>query len=601
MVAKQFFIAHGEKVVLSATLLVCAAQLAVTFTDSSIRPAKITPADIESKNTAIDAAFAQSKSPVMKPVPGYLSDMMARFSRVDPAPTVTSWLFAPPDRGPGTGGLLLYVLELPPPTITATDAVGNVQLAIELPAQARSEGKRITDQRSATWERSTDGVINRAEQLGVLIETHNGDGKFKPLSAKGIDNGFVPLAQLAEGKGGGHDSILIEGLDPWVRYSFRARLVAKATGLAFDGSSHAKSTHSVVVVPSRLVPLTDDVPWNDFTERVKANDPKTLDLLAKPAALKLPGITLDTDEQIYQGGNSNEAIVQVTADIRFALDKVTADLTDATKDVATFWVTKQFTTKAGDKVWLKQPQAFKAGVGQIIGSSVVIETPVSGGSKTTVNLTTPFKVVEIKRGIVRTLYWEIREKPRTGSKGKDLEPVVKTAQTESVVVENTKTKSRLTLTKLLSIKPPARAHAMIFPNFATEVDEEKDFREKPAEFVQTDGQPTEPKRHEPNEGPLTKLRAEHPDAADLYTTDTAYYEMPDGRLIWWEPLNRITRQFPEGNEAPNKPEVAPEAPAADGGKNAPKPPTGIPPGAIPPGAMPPGMVPPGTVPKPPAH
>lgn len=604
MSAKQFIVAHGEKVALSATLLLCAAQLVITFSDSTIRPKDITPADIEGKNTAIDTVFAQGRPPVMKPVPGYLSDMMGRFAKVDVVPGTTSWLFAPPDRGPGTGGLLLYVMELPAPGITATDAVGNVQLTIDLPEQSRAEGKRITDRRSASWERSTDGVVNHAEQLGILIEIHNGDKNFKPLVAKGIENGFVALSQLSDnaqatpdsgvGRSASHGSILIEGLDPWVVYSFRARLVAKATGLPFDGTAHAKATHSVVVVPGRLVPLTDDVPWNDFTERVKANEAKTIDKLAKPAALKLPGVTLDGDEQLYQGGISDEAVVQVTADIRFALDKIISDPTDPTKDAAVVLVTKLFNTKSGE-VWLKQPQTFKPGIGQTIGDWVVIETPVSGGSKTRVNLTTPFKVVEVKRGIERTLYWEIRDKVRSGSKGKDLEAVKKTVPTESVVVENTKTKNRMTLTKLLNVKPPQRAHAIISPNYAGDSDEERDFREKPSEFRQAELLPAEPKRHEPDEGPLAKLRTEHPDAADLYTTDTPYFELADGRLVWWEPLNRVVRQYPEPSAAAT-PAPAPEVPAPTPTPS-PKAPVGGPPGGIPPGAMPPGLMPPGATPS----
>jgi hypothetical protein len=587
MSAKQFFTAHGEKVALSLTLLLIAAQCYVTFTDTSIRPESISPGEIDTKNAAIDAVFQQGKAPILKPVPGYLADMESRFDKITVPSPLPSWLTAAPDRGPGSGGLLLYVFEVPAPTITVVDTVGSAELTVTLPTPARPTGKRISDSLSSTWERTSEGISNHADDVGVVIETHRGDGNWKPLNAKALKQGFITLTKLEELSG----KIPAENLEPWIRHSFRARLLAKATGLDFDHAIPPKATASVLVVPGTLAAEGDEVPWNELTEKVRAKDPKTLEKLARPSKDAAPGIVLAGDEKIYSGGNSEVVAVQVTSNVRFALDKVGSDATDATKAAAVFLVTKQFTGKTGDKLWLK-PQSFKAAVGDTVGGVTKTEIPTNPGPIVNVDLSTPFKVAEIKRQQKRVLYWEILTESRAGGKGKDLKVQAKEAQVDVVVVENSRSRNRMELTKLIPVKRPSRATAITFPYLAADLDEEAEFRRNPSEFVQALALPTEPKRHEPGEGPLSKLRDDHPDAADLYTTDTAYFELGDGRLVWWEPLNKTVRQDPEPSSEP-APSQMPLPPMAPPGVM----PPGIPPG-IPP-AMPPGMPPqvPGPAPK----
>ena len=579
MSAKHFFIAHGEKVALSVTLLVCAAQLFVTYTDDSIRPSDgISTTDIDAKNSAIEAVFLQGRAPVMKAVPPYLEEMERRFDAQISLPAVPSWLLTSPDRGPGSGGLVLYVMELPAPSVKATDAVGAVELTITLPSSVRQVGKRIADRPEASWQRDAEGIENHARYLGVLIETHRGDNQWKPLITKGIDKGFVSLEALADES----VTMTVDGLEPWVRHAFRARLVAKATALDLNQPLPTKVAASVVVVSGRLVAETEDVSWGDLTERIRAKDAKILTQLA-PTAPTLPGVSLGAAEKAFLGAQSEDAAVQVTSDIRFALDKVGAAIDDPTKDVATFLVTKQFTDKNGSKIWLKEPQAFKAAVGDTVGGDAKGENPLFPGKTVILKLSTPFKVIEIKRGQKRIQYWEIREKSRSEGKGrgKDLDAVAKEAQTDIVVVENIKTKSRLTLTKLIPLKLPPRKQAIIYPHLAADLDEEQEFRKNPAEFVQQELLPATPKVYQPGEGPLEKLRAEHPDAPDLYSTDTPYFELGDGRLVWWEPLNKTVRQDPEPEVG-----VAPQA-TPPTSEAPPKAPAGVPPGGMPPGMKPP--------------
>jgi hypothetical protein len=595
MSAKQFFTAHGEKVALSLTLLLIAAQCYVTFTDTSIRPESISPGEIDTKNAAIDAVFQQGKAPILKPVPGYLAEMESRFNKITVPGPLPSWLTAAPDRGPGSGGLLLYVFEVPAPSITAIDTVGSAELTVTLPTPARPAGKRISDSLSSTWERSSEGITNHAEDVGVVIETHRGDGNWKLLNAKALKQGFITLTKL-EGMNG---KIQAENLEPWIRHSFRARLLAQATGLDLDHAIPPKATASVLVVPGTLMAEGEEVPWNEFTEKVRAKDPKTLEKLAKPSKDAAPGIVLAGDEKIYSGGNSEAVAVQVTSNVRFALDKVGTDATEVNKEVAAFLVTKQFIGKTGDKLWLK-PQSFKAAVGDTVGGVTKTEIPTNPGPVVNVDLSTPFKVAEIRRQQKRVLYWEILTESRAGGKGKTLKVQAKEAQVDVVVVENSKSRNRIELTKLIPVKRPARATAITYPHLVADLDEETEFRNNPSEFVQAVALPAEPLRHEPGEGPLDKLRDEHPDAADLYTTDTAYFELGDGRLVWWEPLNKVVRQDPEPSREPkaSAPELAPVAPMPNSKKSPGEVPPSPPPSGTPPGIVPPaGILPP--VPAPP--
>ena len=589
MTPKHFFIAHGEKIALSATVLLCALQLSTTFGDATIRAAKVTPADIDAKNTAIENVFNQSKPPVLKPVPPYLTDMEARLAKTAPTLESVAWLSTPPDRGTGSGGLLLYVYELPAPNVQATDVVGRVELLVEIPAAARAANQRISDSYTATWERS-EGATNTARQVGVLIETHRGDNQWKPLQAKVLKNGFITLEALEANAG----PLLIEGLEPWVKHSFRARLAGAATALDLANLEAAgKDGHTVIVVAGRLVPITEAVPWNDLTAKFKAHDKATLAQLAKPETAPVPGVELAPGEKVFLGEKSAVAAVYVGSDIRFALDKISSDLNDPTKEIATFLVTKQFTLKDGTKAWLKDAQSFKTAIGDTIGGDVQTVTPLDAG-KRNVKLETGFRIVDIKRAQKRILYWEIKESQRVGGKGKDLSAEKKEVETDLVIVENVKTRTKLTIMKLQAVKIPPRANAITFPYIPSNRDEEAEFRKDPSTYVQADLLPVEPKRHDPAGGPLAKLAEDHPDSADLYTTDTPYYELGDGRLVWWEPLNKRVSQDP----LPEAKAVTPEAAAPAPGKLLPGslPPGSMPPGIMPPGGLPPGMMPPGVKP-----
>jgi hypothetical protein len=199
----------------------------------------------------------------------------------------------------------------------------------------------------------------------------------------------------------------------------------------------------------------------------------------------------------------------------------------------------------GAVTWLAKPEIIKVAQGQPIAGEIDVRG-AKGISK--VRLNTGFAVEAIKRDQKRILYYEIKEKAREGSKGKDLDIVPKEVLTEVLVVRNIRSKSLMELIRLGTIRRPGKADAIIFPAMtAPVIDEDAHFRAHPGDFQQSSLVPPAPKMHKPGTGPLVKIRVEHPGEESFYETDTAYAELADGRVVWYEPINRRLRQWPEAD------------------------------------------------------
>jgi hypothetical protein len=211
---------------------------------------------------------------------------------------------------------------------------------------------------------------------------------------------------------------------------------------------------------------------------------------------------------------------------------------------------------------------------------------------------TPFVLSEVQKDVRRVLYYEIVAKSRQGAgRARDLEVKPKEIQTETAVLENQKTGQKLVLTKLTKITKPPRPNAVIYPNFPSSTyDEAEEFRKNPANFQQWGLIPTAPIEHDPDTGPLEEWRKKTGQV--LLKTDTKYYELEDGRLVYWENVNNTLEVFKiPGSEAdraakPEKAEPPSEAPAPAGEEPKPKPPKAT-------GPKPPPATPPATAPAPP--
>ena len=551
MNAKDLLIAHGEKAVVSLTLLLCAFEIWSVTTDESIRPDRITPAKITEQNAAIDKIFIDGKPPLLKPVPDYLGDMKRRFTQPLAAPVADAWLTAPPDRGPSARGLLAYVYEAPAPNLAAIDAVGKAALTLAMAPPVRPTDRRLSDALEAVWKRPDENIANRAQVVGWLIEVKVGDQDWKPFVGAGAVQGMIPLSAIPV-----TGPFIADGLEPWIRHTFRASLVVKATGPEMGLPNPGQA---VLVLPGRMP--GDDVNWTEFSERLRNSDAAFLGRFAKALTVPPPAwIDLQPGERLYLGAPSEEVMVSVTSDVRFAFDKVATDVADPTKETVHLLVTKMSTAADGTVSWLPEPKVIKASKGKMIADKVNVTT--AKGIQI-VSLDTGFRVQDVKREQKRVLYYEIREKTRQGSKGKDLEVLAKEASTDILIVENVRSKSRMELVKLSTIRRPAKADAIIYPNQTAPVlNEEEAFRHQPGDFHQAPLVPAAPRSHAPGTGPLLKVRAEHPGDESFYETDTPYLELADGRLVWYEPINRKVRQWPEPVTATAPTTETPAAPEA---------------------------------------
>jgi hypothetical protein len=594
MNAKTLLLAHGEKALVLVTAGLCGLGVYSTLTDDSVRPAGITSAALREKGEGIEKVMKEAAAPQLLPVPGYLANMQRRFDAEFATGSHMAWLSAMPDRGPGEG-TILYIYELPAPTITARDVAGVVELTVSPARSIRPSGRRVADGLEAQWTSPT-GDQNAAKLIGFVIETRIQGQEWKPLKSKALNGNF--LAAEANGTA----AVKLEGLEPWATHEFRAASIGRASGYPLSANPAGGAAGAVLVVAGRIIEGQDieNLQWEPWLQGLQRGEASVLKRFRAPTQIDLPAeLKSNPLEQTYTGDFSDQlANVQVTSDVRFALDQVSEQDGQL---IAKVLVTRQFKNANAPAVWLKDPVPFKVAIGEIIGKTVDVPNPRVEGRKINVDLSTPFELKDVKRGVKRILFYEIRETARTEGekKGKDLAVVAKEAQTDVAILRNTKTGLTTELVKLSTIRRPTKPGAIFDPWVANDVQEETEFKKDPATFRMAILEPTPPKPWGPDEGPLGKLRSEQDEVDQLtFTTDTTYFELADGRLVWWEPLNKRIQVYPEqAVPAPTDAALPPTgtAPAVPPKGTQPKLP---PPGTMPPGAMPPGMMPPGMLPPP---
>ena len=521
MSANRFFINHGEKLAVGLIAVLCAGRVSYVLLDGSIRPKDVTPQVIQDKSEKIRRDLAAKEEPLLKPVPDYVSQMKGRSEAVLAERQYPAWLFAAPDRGSDQGTALFYLYELPAPTIAAQDMVGAVGLTISLPPQLRGGLPRLND--SVEWT-PVPGV--RLERVGVLVEVRT-SAQWRVIRGKGIKDGMISLKDLEAAQG----VIKDDSVEPWEKHTYRASLVARASGLDATGKQ------AVMVLAGRAAPAETPVqslPWKEWGDQFASKNAKLTSRFA-------PKIATD----LLKGAASDEVAVQVTSEVRFALQRLTVDPTGAT--TASLLVTKQFVGGDGKGVWLKEPRPFRVKTNEVVGGTVDDVNPLQENlGKMKINLSTPFVLGASRKDVERIYYYEIKDKPRDGGgKGRDLEFVTKKGRTDVVVVESPKSGARLELVRLDVIRKPSKVGAITSPALEQDYNEGEEFRRDPAGFRSATLDPQPPQRHEAGTGPLADLAAQNPGMRDFYTTDTAYFTLEDGRIVWWEPLNRVIRTWPD--------------------------------------------------------
>ena len=599
---KDLLIAHGEKVVVAVVAAACAWTVYGAFTDPSIR-AKVSDTAITAKKLEISRVMSGQKPPALKPGADYLAQMKTRFREELPAPSASSWVFALPDVGPAGENDFVYVYELKAPVISANDSVGTLTLDLTLAPATRPADRRIADQNVVEWGRDGGAIANRAQVIALQVEMRVGDGQWQSVKAKGVGSGLIPLGKEVE-----PISLVVDEVSAWERHTFRARAIAKATGftLAAPGApgDRVPGDASVFVTAGDSGAEPD---WAAFTAEARKRDPAFLGRWLKGGKGPLPaGISVSGGEQVYTGPWSPDVAILATADRRFALRKIGSDPADPSKTLAEFLITKQFKNAEGKTAWAERPEVFKTEVGKVVGGTRnKVIWPLSIDPRQIKDreedFTTPFTLKEVKaEGVKRVWYYELKAKPRmNGKPGREIEVKPKEVDTKMVVLQNRSNGALLELAELDVIRPPSGANMIIYPNFKGPYDEGAEFLRNPVDFHQFALVPRLPKLWEAGKGPLADLAATG-DAA-VYTTDTDYYELGDGRLVYWWPSEKKLEVYPNHDLGAIGSKVTIPTPAPGLEKPAPKPPAPKPPPVAPTGqqdGMPPGGMPPGETPPP---
>ena len=589
MSAKDILVLHGEKIVLGVAGVVCGLVLFNTFVNDEVRPSTEggSAKDIKEAITSIAEYRKRARPPILKPVPEYAQRMKDDFARVVPFRPAMAWTTVHPDMGPITPpDTFLYVYELLPPRLEVKDAIGSLEVYVGLPESIRGK-ERLSDLDQAEWTRKDlTTVANHAEIAGAIIEQRI--GKDAKAEWKAIAGGkLIPVEDLAK-------PVALDGTVDFETYAFRARLVAKATGFR-PGS---EGNGDVLVAEGRILPL-DATPDEDWWRRLESRIfGKAQDFTGFIAPGSAPdGLTLSEGESAFSGPLAEPLILVASSAIRFQLDKLAPDPQKPDAQLATIQLTKLL-RQEGKEAWLPM-QKFTVPVGVVLGGKKNIKNPLANNGVEEFDLTTPFTLEKLDKDVKRVIYYEIKQIARTdGKPGKALEVFPKEVSTDVVTFANARTGDKLKLAKLVPLTRPGDPKARIFPDL-TPVNEKQAFEDNPGTFTQQVLLPAPPIRHAPGTGPLEEVRKKDKQA----TTDTDYFEMPDGRLYFWQPLNKDTfMRLKPGATYKSREAAASAAPVAPAPAPAPEPaapPAPRPgvnqapqPGAVPPAEMPRGPTPP---------
>lgn len=560
MSAQDFFIAHGEKVLVLLVALGCGYGLYGTFTNPEIRPTDISMEKINDMVSKVETQRGNQAPPVMKAPSTYLDDMLARWAVQLPSSKYYALLSAATDVGPpDIRNSQYYIYELHAPQVSVIDNIGNLGVTVTLPASQRAADPRISDAPSKTW--TLEGrADNRAQWLGVQIEFRVGaGGEWKPLVAKDVKNGLLTLKE-----GTTSYTVTVPTVEPWQRHYFRARLFAKATGLPLDQEKSNDQQQTILVCQGAYPEA--EVEWASFTKaigKVVDGDKGVLGRFLKGTKEGPFAGELKSGELLYRSVDT-EASVTAIDSIRFVFDKVMINPADPMQNGAQFLLTKFMRDpRAADKKngkWLAQPLTFKVAPGEGLGNEQTIPDPFGDGKlKIPGDFRTPYVLTAIKDKVKRVLFYEVHLEPRPNAgRAKNLALKVKEVEggTEVAILTNAKTNAELSVPRCEKITKPNKPQSVFYPDFpGLTYDEAAEFKKNPATFKQNALLPKEPVKHEPDTGPLEEMRKQTNDP--LLRTDTAYYEIPDGRIVYWDHSNnRMVTLVKAGSEFAAEKEAA---------------------------------------------
>ncbi len=577
MSAQEFAIAHGEKILVVAITGLCGWMLANTFTNQDIRPRDISTDKIAEMVGKVEKVRGEIAPPVLKAPSNYLEDMKTRWAIGMASNEYSSWLSTTIDVGPiDVDVLRAYIYELHPPQVTVRDNIGSFEVTVTAPGSTRTSGDvRISDAAKQEWNLERH-ERNTAERVGIQVEYKIAGGEWRPVVAKEAPTGFIPTGK--EGASG-DIKLTVETSEAWQLYSFHARLVARATGLPLDKKVSNDQQQTVLVYQGAYD--EDPVDWARLTKAIAEQTKSVLEKFI-PGTTEGPGAAqLRPGEKLYTSAYGNEFLIQGTSPLRFVFDKPMTDPANPDKTGAVIRLTKLVNDAKGNRKWLFEPEQFKVAPEQAIGEKKKVLDPHKMKTKADVtkvfreeDLSTPFTLVEVKTDVKRILFYELVFKTRPDAgKAKNLEVITKEKQTEIVVLLNAQTGQKTEMPACERIIKPGRLNPIIYPDFKGQTyNELEEFNKSPTTFRSWGLKPPAPIAHEPGTGPLEEMRKKQNDP--LLATDTTYFELPDGRLVFYEPVNgKQTIVIIPGSEAATQ-SKADEKPAdAESPKPGDKPPT----------------------------
>ena len=560
MSAQDILLAHGEKALVLLVTAACGYGLYGTFTNPDIRPTDISMEKINTMVGDVERERGSQDPPVLKAPSNYHDDLVARWAVQLPSAKYYASLSAATDVGPlDIRSSQYYIYEIHPPQLSLVDNIGNLDLTITLPNSKRTADVRVSDAASKTW--TLEGrADNKAQWLGVQLEFRVGAGEWQPLVAKDVRNGLLTLKEGATAH-----TVTVPTIEPWQRHYFRARLITKATGMPLDQMKSNDQQQTILVCQGTYPEETID--WAklnaDISDVVTGNK-TVLGRFLKGGKEGPFADQLRAGESLYRSMDSHEATIVATDSIRFVFDKVNQNLQDPAQQGAQILLSKYLRDpRNADKKsgkWIDKPILFKLAPGEGLGNEQKIPDPFGkAGLLIQENFATPYVLTGVKEKVKRIVLYEIHTESRPmGGKAKNLaiKPKEIEGGTEVAILTNTKSGQELSLPRCEKITKPNKPLSIFYPDFPGLIyNEAEEFKKNPANFKQNPLIPKEPIRHEPDMGPLEDLRKVRNDP--LLRTDTAYFELADGRIVYWEHVNnRVVVFVKPGSEFATEKEAA---------------------------------------------
>ena len=564
MSLQKFFVIHGEKLLIAG--IFAGGALAVYFAYTADQPKNATD---KVNQVVSDLENATKSEPRIKAPTDYAEICRKRLGQ----PLQTQALIPFLSRHPSYEAELKtdiprkpHIAEMTVPRLGFEARTLQVELTAFWPTWTRTDAEtdaHVTDApKPLTWTRKPRQVINNSFRwMGLFIEVRKGSSEeesaWTPLNAPGIDNGFLPFSPNALNEAKNRiippvGPIKIANLEEWTRYTFRARLLAAATGHDPEAKEMELGKEVIVYKGRQKIGGMNEGSESEILNAVKNN--KLTSLTGQPPlASKYQGYVpgLQPREICYSGPVSEivGGIIQPSVSIAF-LGTTSKMANGASVEAARLAITKQVTDPQGNNPqWLKErrpadPIKFEVALGDVVGGKRVLPNPHRNGELDSFDLTTPFVLKAVLENGERVRCYRVVIK-REGKKA-DLDVQERLqANYASVVLNNKKTGDDLVLPKLtlalpVEIESDTVKISPLYPVPAgqTSFNEQEYWLNTPL-AKHPPLRPNAPIKRDPVKDNAwfraAALKANHSLPNDPVTANII--EMPDGRILYLDPNN----------------------------------------------------------------